>query len=47
MKDEATGGETAIVVSGVRYDAEIPDSLFDPTMLPEALSSPVWRGLSR
>jgi outer membrane lipoprotein-sorting protein len=47
MKDEDTGGQTTIVVSGVRYDADVPNSLFDPAMLPEALSSPVWQGLNR
>lgn len=45
MKDEEAGGQTTITVSGVRYDAEIPDTIFDPAKLRDAVSSPLWRGL--
>jgi hypothetical protein len=35
LEDKETGASTELQVSNVRYDAEIPDSLFDPQGLPE------------
>jgi outer membrane lipoprotein-sorting protein len=36
MEDKQTGASTELRVSNVRYDADIPDSLFDPQGLPGA-----------
>jgi outer membrane lipoprotein-sorting protein len=47
MKDQEADGQTEIIVSGVRYDAEIPDTIFDPAALRDAVSSPLWQGLGR
>jgi hypothetical protein len=40
MEDKQTGASTELQVSNVRYDAEIPDSLFDPQRLPEVAKQP-------
>jgi outer membrane lipoprotein-sorting protein len=37
MQDNQTGTSTEIRESNVRYDAKIPDSLFDPQRLPETV----------
>ena len=42
MEDKEQGGSTEIDVSEVRYDIDIPDSLFDPAHLREAAASSLW-----
>ena len=42
MVDKHEGGSTEINVSEVRYDIDIPDSLFDRAHLREAAASPIW-----
>jgi hypothetical protein len=42
MQDKQEGGSTEIDVSEVRYDVDVPDSLFDPVRLRDAAASPVW-----
>lgn len=34
---------TEFKMSEVRYDADVPDELFDPQRLPQAVTSPLWR----
>jgi len=43
MEDRQAGSSSTIAVSEVRYDADVPDSLFDPDRLAEAAASPVWQ----
>jgi len=43
MKDLQGKSSTEIRVSDVRYDAQIPDELFDPQQLATAVGSPVWK----
>lgn len=43
MEDKQAGTSSELRVSDVRYDAKIPDELFDPTYLPKAASHPVWQ----
>lgn len=43
MEDLQAGSSSTIKVSDVRYDADIPDTLFDPNRLAEAAASPVWQ----
>jgi hypothetical protein len=42
MQDKEEGGSTEIDVSEVRYDVDVPDSLFDPAHLRDAAGSPLW-----
>ena len=42
MEDRQEGGSTAIAVSDVHYDVDVPDALFDPARLRDAAASPVW-----
>lgn len=45
-EDLQEGSRSTIAVSDVRYDTDIPDALFDPDQLSEALAAPVWRTTS-
>ena len=42
MKDVQSNETTELDISAVRYDAKVPDALFDPLELRNASSSPVW-----
>ena len=42
MKDVQSSETTELDISAVRYDEKVPDSLFDPTQLRNASTSPVW-----
>jgi hypothetical protein len=42
MEDEQQDTSTELRVSPVRYDATIPDDLFDPQRLPQASQHPLW-----
>jgi hypothetical protein len=42
MEDKQEGSSTELEVSHVRYDAQIPDDLFDPRRLPVVVNHPVW-----
>jgi hypothetical protein len=43
MEDLQAGSSSKIEVSDVRYDVDVPDTLFDPGRLAEAAASPVWQ----
>ena len=47
MKDRPAGTSTELRVSEVHYDAEIPDALFDPSRLPQAVNAAIWKTLSK
>jgi hypothetical protein len=36
------GGSSELKVTGVRYDVDVPDDLFEPSHLPETIHSPLW-----
>jgi hypothetical protein len=42
MEDKQEGSSTELKISQVRYDAPIPDDLFDPLRLPVVVNHPVW-----
>jgi hypothetical protein len=42
MQDVQQGGSSEIAITGVRYDVDVPDALFDPQHLPDAVSSTAW-----
>ena len=42
MVDVQQEGSTELLMSGVRYDVELPDELFDPAGLPQVIASPLW-----
>ena len=42
MEDKQEGTSSELRVSNVRYDAKVPDDLFDPKDLPKATSHPLW-----
>ena len=42
MEDKISDTSTELRVSKVRYDAAIPDELFDPQKLPQASKHPLW-----
>jgi len=42
MEDHDERTKTELKVSAVRYDATIPDELFDPDKLPQVVSHPLW-----
>ncbi len=46
MVDVQQDGSTELLMSGVRYDAELPDELFDPDGLPQVIASPLWESFS-
>jgi len=43
MENLQQDSSSKIEVTDVRYDAAVPDTLFDPDLLSEALASPVWQ----
>jgi hypothetical protein len=47
MEDQQTGDRSEILVTSVRFDVDVPDSVFDPTRLRDAASAPIWRDLGR
>jgi outer membrane lipoprotein-sorting protein len=42
MQDVQQGGSSEIHVSAVRYDVDVPDTLFEPEHLPDAATSATW-----
>ena len=42
MVDVQQERSTELLLSGVRYDVELPDELFDPDGLPQVIASPLW-----
>ncbi len=42
MEDKFQNTSTELRVSEVRYDAAVPDDLFEPQKLPQASSHPIW-----
>jgi len=46
MRDELAGGSSELRVDLVSYDADLPDALFDPKALRDAVDSPVWSAAS-
>jgi len=42
MEDREEGTKTELTVSAVRYDATIPDEVFDPDKLPQVVNHPLW-----
>lgn len=47
MEDVQTRTRTDIIVTGVDYEASLPDALFDPAQLPSAGSAAVWSAVGR
>ena len=45
MQDKQTGGTSQIQVSNLQFDVDLPDSFFDRGALPQAASSPAFKGL--
>ncbi len=45
MEDKLRGGSTELRVSNVRFDAKVPDEIFQPEYLPKAASHPLWEPL--
>lgn len=45
MLDVQQQGSTELLLSGVRYDVELPDELFDPDGLPQVIAAPLWESL--
>jgi hypothetical protein len=43
MKDLEGKTSTDLNVSSVKYDVEVPDSVFDPGQLPALADSPIWK----
>jgi hypothetical protein len=43
MKDVQAGTGTDLIVSEVRYDVEVPDSIFDPMKLNQLADHPLWQ----
>jgi hypothetical protein len=43
MEDVQERGITELTLEQVRYDADIPDTLFDPAQLPRVAESPLWQ----
>lgn len=46
MEDKQAGTSSELRVSSVRYDAQVPDGLFDPANLPKAADHPLWHPAS-
>ena len=42
MENVQEGSSTELEVTSVRYGVDLPDGLFDPSRLDQALASPVW-----
>jgi outer membrane lipoprotein-sorting protein len=47
MENRQTGDTSEIRVTAVRYNADIPDALFDPARIATAASASVWQGLAK
>jgi hypothetical protein len=45
MQDKQTGGSSELVTSNLRFDVDLPDTLFERGTLPTVIGSPVWQGL--
>lgn len=45
MKDVQTKTQTVLTVTNVKFDVELPDSLFEPGNLPKSIQSPVFAGV--
>ncbi|HEV7734489.1 MAG TPA: outer membrane lipoprotein-sorting protein [Candidatus Binatia bacterium] len=45
MKDVQTKTQTVLAVTNVKFDVELPDSLFAPENLPKSIQSPVFAGV--
>jgi hypothetical protein len=45
MEDRLQQGSTVIDVSGVRYGADVPDQLFEPSALPDTAAAPIWQSV--
>jgi hypothetical protein len=45
MKDTLTGGTSQITISKLKFDVDLPSSLFERAGLPEASSAPIFKGL--
>ncbi len=43
MKDVQRGFGTELNITDVDYRVEIPDEIFDPKLLPNAVNSPLWQ----
>jgi outer membrane lipoprotein-sorting protein len=43
MLDKQQNRSTEFQVSGVRYDVDVPDTLFDPQRLAQAVTSSLWQ----
>jgi hypothetical protein len=43
MKDLMMDGSTKLYLSAVEYDTSIPDSLFDPPVLPQIATHECWK----
>ncbi len=43
IEDKQTGGSTTMTATDLRYDAKLPDDLFDPMKLSVAAKSPAWK----
>jgi hypothetical protein len=46
MENVQEGSSTELEVTEVRYGVDLPDALFDPARLDQAVASPVWRANS-
>jgi len=46
MKDLQGKSSTELTISEVRYDVEIPDTIFDPDRLSQVAAHPLWQGYS-
>jgi hypothetical protein len=47
MEDVREKASSEIAITDVRYDEELPDALFDPQRLPDAVASPAWTAAAR
>jgi hypothetical protein len=47
MENRQTGDTSEIRVTSVRYDVDVPDTLFDPARLATVPSAPVWQALDK
>jgi hypothetical protein len=46
MEDKLTDSSSEMRLSEVRYDAPVPDELFDPQKLPQISKHPFWNGVT-
>jgi len=47
MKDVQGHTSTDLAVSEVRYDVDVPDSIFDPMKLGQLADNPLWKGAAK